>query len=63
MSGMAQELFDLTSEQREIRDVCREFATRADLPASKGRGATRSHTSERKWFPVCMEPFHFDPRP
>ena len=34
MSGMAQELFDLTSEQREIRDVCREFADREIRPVS-----------------------------
>jgi alkylation response protein AidB-like acyl-CoA dehydrogenase len=32
MSGMAQEVFDLTDEQREIRDVCRDFATREIRP-------------------------------
>jgi alkylation response protein AidB-like acyl-CoA dehydrogenase len=32
MSGMAQEVFDLTHEQREIRDVCRDFAAREIRP-------------------------------
>jgi alkylation response protein AidB-like acyl-CoA dehydrogenase len=32
MSGMAQEVFDLTDEQREIRDVCRDFAVREIRP-------------------------------
>lgn len=32
MSGMAQEVFDLTDEQREIRDVCRDFAAREIRP-------------------------------
>jgi acyl-CoA dehydrogenase len=32
MSGMAQEVFDLTEEQREIRDVCRDFAAREIRP-------------------------------
>jgi alkylation response protein AidB-like acyl-CoA dehydrogenase len=36
MSGMAQELFDLTAEQREIRDVCRDFAAREIRPISLG---------------------------
>jgi acyl-CoA dehydrogenase len=31
---MAQEIFDLTAEQREIRDVCREFALREIRPIS-----------------------------
>jgi alkylation response protein AidB-like acyl-CoA dehydrogenase len=35
MSGMAQEVFDLTAEQREIRDVCREFAAREIRPISQ----------------------------
>jgi alkylation response protein AidB-like acyl-CoA dehydrogenase len=35
MSGMAQELFDLTAEQREIRDLCRDFAAREIRPASR----------------------------
>jgi acyl-CoA dehydrogenase len=34
MSGMAQELFDLSAEQREIRDVCRDFAAREIRPRS-----------------------------
>jgi alkylation response protein AidB-like acyl-CoA dehydrogenase len=34
MSGMAQELFDLTAEQREIRDLCRDFASREIRPIS-----------------------------
>ena len=34
MSGMAQEILDLTVEQREIRDVCREFATAEIRPIS-----------------------------
>jgi alkylation response protein AidB-like acyl-CoA dehydrogenase len=34
MSGMAQELFDLSAEQREIRDVCRDFAAREIRPIS-----------------------------
>jgi alkylation response protein AidB-like acyl-CoA dehydrogenase len=36
MSGMAQELFDLTAEQREIRDLCRDFAAREIRPISLG---------------------------
>jgi alkylation response protein AidB-like acyl-CoA dehydrogenase len=32
MSGMAQEVFDFTNEQREIREVCRDFATREIRP-------------------------------
>jgi alkylation response protein AidB-like acyl-CoA dehydrogenase len=32
MSGMAQEVFDLPDEQREIRDVCRDFAAREIRP-------------------------------
>ncbi len=35
MSGMAQEVFDLTAEQREIREVCREFAAREIRPISQ----------------------------
>jgi acyl-CoA dehydrogenase len=31
---MAQELFDLTAEQREIRDLCRDFAAREIRPIS-----------------------------
>ena len=34
MSGMAQELFDLSAEQREIRDLCRDFAAREIRPVS-----------------------------
>jgi alkylation response protein AidB-like acyl-CoA dehydrogenase len=34
MSGMTQELFDLSAEQREIREVCREFAAREIRPRS-----------------------------
>jgi alkylation response protein AidB-like acyl-CoA dehydrogenase len=34
MSGMAQELFDLTTEQREIRELCRDFAAREIRPVS-----------------------------
>jgi alkylation response protein AidB-like acyl-CoA dehydrogenase len=34
MSGMAQELFGLTAEQREIRDLCRDFAAREIRPIS-----------------------------
>ncbi|HEY3105293.1 MAG TPA: acyl-CoA dehydrogenase family protein [Gaiellaceae bacterium] len=34
MSGMAQELFDLSAEQREIRDLCRDFAIREIRPVS-----------------------------
>jgi alkylation response protein AidB-like acyl-CoA dehydrogenase len=32
MSGMAQEVFDFTNEQREIREVCRDFAAREIRP-------------------------------
>jgi alkylation response protein AidB-like acyl-CoA dehydrogenase len=32
MSGTAQEVFDLTDEQREIRDLCRDFAAREIRP-------------------------------
>jgi len=32
MSGMAQEVFDFTDEQREIREVCRDFAAREIRP-------------------------------
>jgi alkylation response protein AidB-like acyl-CoA dehydrogenase len=35
MSGMAQEIFDLTAEQREIRDLCRDFAVREIRPVSQ----------------------------
>jgi alkylation response protein AidB-like acyl-CoA dehydrogenase len=35
MSGMAQEVVDLTAEQREIRDVCRDFAAREIRPISQ----------------------------
>jgi alkylation response protein AidB-like acyl-CoA dehydrogenase len=35
MSGMAQEIFDLTAEQREIRDLCRDFALREIRPISQ----------------------------
>jgi alkylation response protein AidB-like acyl-CoA dehydrogenase len=35
MSGMAQELFDLTAEQREIRELCRDFAAREIRPVSR----------------------------
>jgi acyl-CoA dehydrogenase len=35
MSGMAQELVDLTAEQHEIREVCRDFATREIRPVAR----------------------------
>ena len=35
MSGMAQEIFDLTGEQREIRDLCRDFALREIRPLAQ----------------------------
>jgi acyl-CoA dehydrogenase len=35
MSGMAQEIFDLNAEQREIRDLCRDFAAREIRPISR----------------------------
>ena len=35
MSGMAQEIFDLTAEQREIRDLCRDFALREIRPVAQ----------------------------
>jgi alkylation response protein AidB-like acyl-CoA dehydrogenase len=35
MSGMAQEIFDLSAEQREIRDLCRDFALREIRPISQ----------------------------
>jgi alkylation response protein AidB-like acyl-CoA dehydrogenase len=35
MSGMAQEMFDLTAEQREIRDLCRDFALREIRPIAQ----------------------------
>jgi alkylation response protein AidB-like acyl-CoA dehydrogenase len=35
MSGMAQEIFDLTAEQREIRDLCRDFALREIRPIAQ----------------------------
>jgi alkylation response protein AidB-like acyl-CoA dehydrogenase len=35
MSGMAQEIFELSAEQREIRDLCRDFAAREIRPISQ----------------------------
>jgi alkylation response protein AidB-like acyl-CoA dehydrogenase len=35
MSGMAQEIFDLSAEQREIRDLCRDFALGEIRPISQ----------------------------
>ena len=35
MSGMAQEIFDLTAEQREIRGLCRDFALREIRPIAQ----------------------------
>jgi alkylation response protein AidB-like acyl-CoA dehydrogenase len=35
MSGMAQEIFDLTAEQREICGLCRDFALREIRPISQ----------------------------
>jgi alkylation response protein AidB-like acyl-CoA dehydrogenase len=35
MSGMAQEIFELTAEQREIRDLCRDFALREIRPIAQ----------------------------
>jgi alkylation response protein AidB-like acyl-CoA dehydrogenase len=46
MSGMAQELFDLSAEQREIRGLCREFAAREIRPVS---GAVDEADTEMPW--------------
>jgi alkylation response protein AidB-like acyl-CoA dehydrogenase len=35
MSGMAQELFEFTAEQREIQDLCRDFAAREIRPVAR----------------------------
>ena len=50
MSGMAQELFDLTSEQREIRDVCREFAAREIRPISQAVDEADTQMPWEVWY-------------
>jgi alkylation response protein AidB-like acyl-CoA dehydrogenase len=50
MSGMAQELFDLTSEQREIRDVCREFAAREIRPISQAVDEADTEMPWEVWY-------------
>jgi len=50
MSGMAQELFYLTSEQREIRDVCREFAIREIRPISQAVDEADTEMPWEVWY-------------
>jgi alkylation response protein AidB-like acyl-CoA dehydrogenase len=50
MSGMAQEVFDLTAEQREIRDVCREFAAREIRPISQAVDEADTEMPWEVWY-------------
>jgi alkylation response protein AidB-like acyl-CoA dehydrogenase len=50
MSGMAQEVFDLTAEQREIRDVCRDFAAREIRPISQAVDEADTEMPWEVWY-------------
>jgi alkylation response protein AidB-like acyl-CoA dehydrogenase len=50
MSGMAQEVVDLTPEQREIRDVCREFAAREIRPISQAVDEADTEMPWEVWY-------------
>jgi alkylation response protein AidB-like acyl-CoA dehydrogenase len=50
MSGMAQEVVDLTAEQREIRDVCREFAAREIRPISQAVDEADTEMPWEVWY-------------
>jgi alkylation response protein AidB-like acyl-CoA dehydrogenase len=50
MSGMAQEVFDLTAEQREIRDLCRDFAAREIRPISQAVDEADTEMPWEVWY-------------
>jgi alkylation response protein AidB-like acyl-CoA dehydrogenase len=50
MSGMAQELFELTAEQREIRDLCRDFAAREIRPISQAVDEADTEMPWETWY-------------
>jgi alkylation response protein AidB-like acyl-CoA dehydrogenase len=50
MSGMAQELFELTAEQREIRDLCRDFAGREIRPISQAVDEADTEMPWEVWY-------------
>jgi alkylation response protein AidB-like acyl-CoA dehydrogenase len=50
MSGMTQELFDLTSEQREIRELCREFAAREIRPIAQAVDEADTEMPWEVWY-------------
>jgi acyl-CoA dehydrogenase len=50
MSGMAQEVFDLTAEQREIRDLCRDFAAREIRPISQAVDEADTQMPWEVWY-------------
>jgi alkylation response protein AidB-like acyl-CoA dehydrogenase len=50
MSGMAQELFDLTAEQREIRDLCRDFAAREIRPVAQAVDEADTEMPWEVWY-------------
>jgi alkylation response protein AidB-like acyl-CoA dehydrogenase len=50
MSGMAQELFELTAEQREIRDLCRDFAAREIRPISQAVDEADTEMPWEVWY-------------
>jgi alkylation response protein AidB-like acyl-CoA dehydrogenase len=50
MSGMAQEVVDLTAEQREIRDVCRDFAAREIRPISQAVDEADTEMPWEVWY-------------
>jgi alkylation response protein AidB-like acyl-CoA dehydrogenase len=50
MSGMAQEVVDLTAEQREIRGVCRDFAAREIRPISQAVDEADTEMPWEVWY-------------
>jgi acyl-CoA dehydrogenase len=50
MSGMAQEVFDFTNEQREIREVCRDFAAREIRPIAPEVDEADTETPWEVWY-------------
>ena len=50
MSGMAQDVVDLTAEQREIRDVCRDFAAREIRPISQAVDEADTEMPWEVWY-------------
>jgi alkylation response protein AidB-like acyl-CoA dehydrogenase len=50
MSGMAQELFELTAEQREIRELCRDFAAREIRPISQAVDEADTEMPWEVWY-------------